>query len=64
MLLVELTFKCTEITGRIQIDMPTRCMAKVADFMTINRISIGRMTLTFSFHFNFNINELANTCIW
>ena len=57
MLLVGLTFKCAKITGRIQIDMPTRCLAEVADFMTINRISIGRMALMFSFHFNFNINE-------
>ena len=29
--------------GRIEIDMRTRCLAKVADFMTIYRISIGRI---------------------
>ena len=39
-----------------------RYQTKVADFMTIYRISIGRMTLRFSLYFNFNINVLAN--IW
>ena len=32
----------------------------MADFMTINRIAIGRMELMSSFYFNFNINLLAN----
>ena len=30
----------------------------ITDFMTINKISIGKMTLTFSLYFNFNINIL------
>ena len=30
--------------------------------MSINRISVGRMTFMFSLYFNFNINVLAN--IW
>ena len=38
------------------------CQTKIADFMTINRISLVRMTLMFSFYYNFNINALAN--IW
>ena len=39
-----------------------RTLAKVTDFMTIYRISLGKMALTFSFYFNFNINISANNC--
>ena len=37
-------------------------LARVTDFMTIYRISLGKMALTFSFYFHFNIN--ASTNIW
>ena len=41
-------------TGRIQFDMPTEVLEKkIADFMTINRISVE---LCFSCYFDFNIN--------
>ena len=36
--------------------------AKVTDFMSIYRISLGKIALIFSFYFNFNINISAN--IW
>ena len=38
------------------------CQTKVADFMTIYKISIGRMAPMFWFYFNFNFSVLAN--IW
>ena len=36
-------------------------LAKVTDFMSIYRISVGKMSLTFSLYFNFIITILANT---
>ena len=39
-----------------------RCLTKIADFMTINKISIGRIAIMLSFYFNFSINVLANIC--
>ena len=40
----------------------TECRRKITEFMAINRISIGEMTIIFSFYFNFNINNEVN--IW
>ena len=39
----------------------TGYQTKFDDFMTINRISIGKMTLMFSCYFNFNVNISANS---
>ena len=48
--------KCPKSQVEFSVTCRTRYLAKVADFMTINRISIRRMTHMFSFYFNFNIN--------
>ena len=50
------------ITGLIQTGIRTRCLGKNTKFMTIYRISVGKMTTMFSIYFNFNTNVLAN--IW
>ena len=51
---------CDITKGRIQIDIPTRVPRQnLDDFMTINKISIGKRTFMFSFYFNFNINVLG-----
>ena len=50
------------VKSHIQIRTDHGARQKMADPMTINRISIGRITLMFSFYFNFIVSVSAN--IW
>ena len=49
-------------TGRIQFGTLTKCLEKSDDLVTINMISIGKITLYFLHNFNCSTNLLAN--IW